>query len=184
MNFPEMSLLKGVVFFLVLLVSLYAPTKASAGGLEIAPIGGYTFSVGNEDSPNGNNLDLADSENQRIIQSQSARTGPGRFYELLYSHQLNNPRDDGTVFSGAPRLNLDIDTTQLGGAYGTEGERVNPFVAAGLGITHMSSEQGDAETWFTFSLEAGGQIPLTQNTRLRFEGTGFVTVREEGGSFF
>jgi len=184
MKFPAASLLKGLVLFLVLQVPLYAPAKAHADDLEITPIGGYTFGGGFEDSANGNSLDLADTESYGIILSLRDRSKPSGFYELLYSHQSTYLKGDGMVFSGSPRLDLEIDTIQLGGTYGTEGERVNPFVAAGIGVTHMSPEQGDAETWFSFSLGAGVKVPITQHIGLRFEGRGFATVLDGGGSIF
>lgn len=184
MKLTATPLVKGFVFFLVLLASLYAPAKASAGDMEITPIVGYIFGGGFEDSANGNTLDLADTENYGVILSLKDKSKPGGFYELLYNHQSTYLKGDGTVFSGAARLHIDIDTLQLGGTYGSEGENVNPFVAAGVGVTHMIPEQGDAETWFSFSLGAGVKIPVTENIGLRFEGRGFATVLDGNGSIF
>jgi len=184
MKFPATLLMKAFGFFLVLLASLSAPARASAGDLEITPIVGYTFGGGFENSANGNSLDLADTENYGVILNLKDQSKPGGFYELLYSHQSTNLKGDGTVFAGAARLHIDIDTLQIGGTYGTEGETVNPFVAAGVGVTHMSPEQGDAETWFSFSLGAGVKIPVTENIGLRIEGRGFATVLDGSGSIF
>ena len=169
---------------LILLASLYAPAQVWAGDLEITPIIGYVFGGGFEDSANGNRLDLADTENYGIILSLRDKSKPGGFYELLYSHQSTYLKGDGTVLSGDSRLHIDIDTIQIGGTYGTEGENVNPFVAAGVGVTHMSPEQGDAETRFSFSLGAGVKVPLSENIGLRIEGRGFATVFDGSGSLF
>jgi len=184
MKLTATSLLKGLGFILILLGSLYAPTKADAGDLEITPLVGYLFGGGFENSANGNRLDLADTENYGVILSLRDKSTPGGFYELLYSHQSTYLKGDGTVFSGAPRLEIDFDTIQLGGTYGTEGEAVNPFVAAGVGVTHMSPEQGDAETRFSFSLGAGVKIPVTKNIGLRFEGRGFATLFDGNAAIF
>jgi len=173
-----------VCFFLLFLATLFTSLDAQAGNFEVTPIIGYAFGGGLEDSTSGDTLDLADGENYGVVLGLRDKSKAGAFYEFLYSRQSTYLKGDGMSFSGDPHFDIEIDYFHLGGSYGSEGETFNPYVSAGVGVTHMSPEWGDSETRFSFSLGGGIKIPLAEHIGLRVEGRGFGTVFDGNSSIF
>ncbi|MDX2479090.1 MAG: outer membrane beta-barrel protein [Desulfuromusa sp.] len=171
-------------FFLFLLAIVVLPGAALAGDYEVTPILGYVVGGDFEDTDTGHTLDLDESENYGVILGFRDKSKPGAFYEFLYSRQSTYLKGDGIAFTGASRFDVDIDYFHLGGRYGTEGETINPYVAAGIGATHFSPEQGDSETKFSFSLGGGALVPINEHLSLRFEGRGFGTVFDNDSEIF
>ena len=174
------------LFLILFSVSLlFSLDDVQAADFEVTPLLGYTFGGHFENSENGNSLDLAEGESFGVILGlrDKSKAG-GAFYEILYSHQSTYLKGEDTIFSDNHRFDLDIDTLHLGGRYGTEGKTFNPYVAAGVGVSHFSPERGDSETKFSFSLAGGVNIPLSKHIGLRFEGRGFGAVFDAESSIF
>ena len=177
--------MRNFCFILFVITTFSSTADLHAADFEVTPTFGYTFGGSFENSENENTLDLAEGESFGVILGlrDKSKVG-GAFYEILYSHQSTYLKGDDTIFSDNHRFDLDIDTLHLGGRYGTEGKTFNPYVAAGVGVSHFSPEYGDSETKFSFSLGGGVNIPLTKHVGLRFEGRGFGTVFDAESSIF
>lgn len=163
--------------FLIMLFFLWLPLMdANAGDFEVTPIFCYTAGGSFEDSTNQNDLDLDEGESTGLILSWKDKSREGAFYELFYMHQKTSFEGDMVTFSGAHEIELDIDYLHLGGTYGSEDGRIQPFVSGGLGITHMDFQRGSSEFRFSLSLGAGLKVPITDHIKFRVEGRGFGTV--------
>jgi len=177
-------LLSGLAVFFLVFCAILAPDLARAENFEVTPILGYTFGGDFEDSLSSQSLHLGEGESYGLILGMKDRTKAGGMYELLYQRQSTRIRSQGTRFSGDDILDVAIDYFHLGGTYGVKGEAINPYAAAGVGLTHMVPERGDAETRFSFSIGGGVKVPLSERVGLRFEGRGFATVFDGRGTIF
>ena len=172
-----------VLFFLSTVVLFSNSTHAA--DFELTPLLGYTFGGSVEDSDTEDSYDFNDSENYGFILGLRDDSKAGdAFYEFLYSHQPTYLKLDDTEFSGNKQLDVDINYFHLGGRFGTDTERVNPFVAAGIGVTYFDLNGGDSETKFSFSIGGGVMVPLSKHISLRFEGRGFGTVFDSNSAVF
>ncbi len=146
---------------------------------------GYTFGGSIKDSETDDSYDFDDSVSYGVILGLRDESKAGSaFYEILYSHQSTYLKLDDTVFSGEDHLDVDINYFHFGGRYGTDGEMVNPFVVAGVGVTYFDLNGGDSETKFSFSIGGGVMVPLSKHISLRFEGRGFGTVFDNNSAVF
>ena len=178
--------MKNFCFILFTITTFFSAVDLLAADFEVTPTVGYTFGGSFENSENGNTLDLAEGESYGVIlglRDKSNLKGAA-FYEIFYNHQSTYLKGDEAIFSSNSHFNLDIDTLHFGGRYGSEGKMFNPYVAAGIGVTHFSPEHGESETKFSFSLGGGVNIPLTKHVGLRFEGRGVGTVFDAESSVF
>lgn len=180
----QSDIFRGLASLFLLLWAFTAPAQCRAAGLEVTPVFGYTFGGGFENSVTGEDLNFAEAQSYGLILDLPDRATEGGSYELLYLRQPTRLKGDSSLFSPASRFDVDIDYLHIGGTYDLAGERVNPYVAAGIGLTRMTPERGDAETRFSFSIGGGVKIPLTQHIGLRFEGRGFGTLFNGRGSIF
>lgn len=157
--------------FLIMLFLLWLPLMdANAGDFEITPIIGYTAGGSFEDTTNEDDLDLDEGESAGLILSWKDKSRDGAFYELFYMHQ------DSSFDGDTHEIDLDIDYLHIGGTYGVEDGRIQPFVSGGLGVTHMDFQSGSSEFRFSLSLGAGLKVPITDHIKFRVEGRGFGTV--------
>lgn len=175
------------IYYCLLVFTVCLPFKVSAAEVEVTPIIGYAFGGSFEGTVNETDLDFADACNFGfIIGLKDTNKSGGAYYELLYSRQSTHLKNSFYLMPPENPSNIDFDVNYLhiGGRYGTEGKRINPYVAAGIGATYFDPEQGDSETKFSFSIGAGAIVPLTERLKLRFEGRGFGTVFNGRGAIF
>ena len=177
-------LLPGLTGLALLAVTILTPASGWSAEFEMTPIVGYTFGGGFENSVNGEELNFAETESYGFVLDLEDKTKPGGNYELLFLRQPTHLRVDNSAFSGDSKFDVDINYLHLGGSYGQIDTTLNPYVAAGIGLTHMDPERGDAETRFSFSIGGGVKIPLTRRIALRLEGRGFATLFNGQGSIF
>ena len=168
----------------LLLWAILSPHPAAAEGLEVTPILGYSFGGDFDNSRTGETVNFAESESYGLILSLPDQSKYGGFYELLYLRQPTRLKEADSLFSSASKLDVDINYLHLGGSYSPLNQTVNPYVAAGIGLTHMRPEQGEAETRFSFSVGGGIKVPLTERIGLRLEGRGFATLFNGRGTIF
>ena len=177
--------MKNKLLFPLLLILFFLPGHALAGDYEITPLAGYTVGGQFDSTDSDETYDLAEKANFGVILGMRDRSrADDAFYEFLYSRQDTDFATDDATLSGDSRFNVDISYFHLGGRYGKTGGQVNPFVAAGIGATHFSPEQGDDETRFSFSLGGGLLVPLGENFSFRLEGRGFGTLFNSRGELF
>lgn len=171
-------------FLAVFILSLPLHSNAAAGDYEVTPVLGYTLGGQFESSNDLDTYDVAEDSSYGLILGLRDRSKAGAFYELLYSRQDTSFDEAGTNFADNAKFAVAINYLHLGGRYGKTGERVNPYVAAGVGVTHFIPEQGDAETRFSFSLGGGIIFPLNKHVGLRVEGRAFGSLFDSSGELF
>ncbi|MFO7577003.1 MAG: outer membrane beta-barrel protein [Pelovirga sp.] len=163
---------------------IFCPAPAAAGAMTVTPLLGYTFGGDFEQRDTGAAVDLAEGASHGILLNWRDGNRRGAFYELLYHRHETSLNGDGGALAADLDLDLESHYLHFGGTYGKEGGRINPYVAAGLGLTHLDPAQGDAKTRFSFSLGAGVRVPLSARVGLRLEGRGFATYFNDRSAIF
>ena len=177
--------MKYVVVLLFILASLTPSVSVQAADFEVTPLLGYTFGGSIKDSETDDSFDFDDSVSYGVILGLRDESKKGSaFYEILYSHQPTYLKVDDKALFEKDHLDVDINYFHFGGRFGTDGEMVNPFVVAGVGVTYFDVKGGDSETKFSFSIGGGVIVPLSDRISLRFEGRGFGTVLDNDSSAF
>ena len=111
-----------------------------------------------------------------------------RQLQLLLSHQRTRLELASTTTPGTPtELPLRVSYLHLGGVNYFEGQlSQGPYVAGGLGITHLSPRlQGtSSRVRASMNVGIGYHLPLGRALALRTELRGYVTLINSQGSFF
>jgi len=111
-----------------------------------------------------------------------------RQLQLLLSHQSTRLELAPTSAAGTPtELPLRVSYVHVGGINYFEGQvGQGPYVAGGLGITHLSPRlQGtSSRVRASMNVGIGYQFPLARSLALRTELRGYVTLINSQGSFF
>jgi len=161
------------------------PSLAAGQNFEITPMAGYRFggtlysfrtTVGGVPTAA---LEVADSAAFGVHLGYKF----GEFeFEALYARQEAGLETPG-LFTGAPVMDLTLDTFQGGGNYlfATKNAKVVPFIGFGLGFTILKPERRDLtdETRFSASFAGGAKFWLGKNVGLRVEGRYFLTVFDD-----
>ncbi len=171
-----------VVPLLAFLILLPTPVRADWGA-ELTPFAGFRFGGSFEDNTTGLDLDVDEGESFGLI--LDVRATHETEYELFYSVQKTTLQGEG-LFAGEPLFDLDIHYLHIGGTYLFPGERVRPFIGAGLGLTYFSPDGPGLDSEINFSLSLGGgvKIPISKRVGLRFEGRGFLTILPDNTDIF
>jgi hypothetical protein len=146
----------------------------------ISPFYGYRFGGEIEDATTGQSYDFEDSPAYGLILDFAPIDYPGRI-ELLWTRQDSSVDFQGNY--GLGKLDLTIDTLQLGGIaeFGSAGFR--EYVSAHVGATRADAEGSDDEVKFSFSIGAGVKAYLSKNFYLRADLRGFCNVVNSEGGF-
>lgn len=181
-DYPVCRSFRVAVPFLALLLLVPAPTRAD-WGVEITPFAGFRFGGSFEDNTTGLELDVDEGESFGLI--IDVRADHETEYELFYSVQKTQLQGEG-LFAGEPLFDLDIHYLHIGGTYLFPGERANPFIAGGLGLTYFSPDGPglDSEVYFSLSLGCGAKVPISKRVGLRFEARGFLTILPDDTDIF
>lgn len=152
-------------------------------GVEITPLIGYRFGGSFQDPNTGDTLDLDEGTSYGLAVNidHDANTQ----WEFIYSHQQSELRL-AQMFMGQRLFGLDIDYFSVGGSYIWHDPRAEPFIAAGIGITHMSPQDGglDSETKVMLQLAGGYKFPLTRNLGVRLEARAYATALDSDAEVF
>ncbi|MFA7386775.1 MAG: acyloxyacyl hydrolase [Thiohalobacteraceae bacterium] len=171
---------------LLVAVAPPAPLRAAeppGGSFQMTPLIGYRSGGSFQDEISGTDLDLdsGGSYGLAVTFDHDANTQ----WEFLYSHQDSELRLP-QPFLGQRQFGLDVDYFSAGGTYLWRNPRAQPFVSAGIGLTHMSPEdaQFDSETRLMLQLAAGYRFVLGKNVGLRIEARGYGTLVDSDTAFF
>ncbi|MBI5461136.1 MAG: outer membrane beta-barrel protein [Gammaproteobacteria bacterium] len=151
---------------------------------ELTPMIGYRSGGSFEDRDTGDTLDLDEGGNQGLIFNLDHDADTQ--WEILYSRQ-DSELQLAQPFQGQPHVDVAIYYLSFGGAYvfhDTAHPGVEPFVAAGIGLTHMSPDGLDAETRPLLSLGAGYKFFLSDNFGVRLEGRAYATALDSNAEIF
>jgi len=168
----------------LLLSSVLFPAGAGAEwGVEITPYAGYAFGGSFEDNTTGASLDVKEGGSFGLV--LDIPDTPETQYELFYGFQRTKVTGGGTL-GGETLFDLDIHYLHLGGTYMFPGEKVRPYIAGGLGATHLVPHGSglNQKTYFSISLGGGVKIPISGHVGLRFEGRGFMTILPDSTEIF
>jgi opacity protein-like surface antigen len=105
-------------------------------------------------------------------------------WELYVSRQ--EPGLDRAPENVDPELELEITHILLGGTYVGGGERVRPFLAAGIGAAHLSPDGPgyESDTVFAFGIGVGAQALPASRVGLRFEARLLGSVLDSESALF
>ncbi|HEU4516550.1 MAG TPA: outer membrane beta-barrel protein [Steroidobacteraceae bacterium] len=143
--------------------------------------GGYRIGGSLEDLETGEDRDLDDGSTFAVALELRYGKGDDRFYQLWYSLQSTEV-DDGLATHDA-----DVEYLHIGGTLPFGGwERVQPYFAAGLGVTRFSASGADTDdrTDFSGSAALGLEIPLAKHAAIRLEARGYLTLVDPDTAFF
>lgn len=149
--------------------------------LQAALHGAYRAGGGLEDRDNGDDRDLDEGAGFALAFEMRYARGDDRYFQLWYSRQ-ESEIDDGVETHDADVEYLHVGGTVPFGDY----ERVQPYFAAGLGATRLSSPAADADdrTFFSGSVGVGLDVPLARHASLRLEARGYLTATDTSSAIF
>jgi opacity protein-like surface antigen len=172
---------------LLVLLALSAPALTRAATYEaappqfqITPFVGYRV---------GGNFELADTGESVKVEDHASlalaldmRGADWSQYELFYGRQATTL--NGGSF--AP-TRVKVEYLHVGGTVAlSEEQRVQPYLAGGLGVARLTPDaaNGNDDTRFSISLALGLRMPLSQHFALRLEGRGFLTPVNTDSAIF
>ena len=163
-------------FLIVGLLGVLAATAEAADPgqyrIAVTPFIGYRTSGDFENQDSGAKVSLDDSSALGLIinaPAESVRDDAYTEWELYFSRQSAGISQAPTAVD--PSLNVEISYFLLGGTYVGPGEWVRPFLAAGIGASHLSPDKSgyDSDTLFAFGIGGGAQVFPASRVGLRLE---------------
>jgi opacity protein-like surface antigen len=167
----------------LVLMAVWFPLPAAAQNFELTPFAGYTWGGEFSDAVTGDTLKVDENNDYGLM--IDFRSDDRAQYELYLCRQSTSLKSS-QVLTGSPHFDLDIVYIHIGGTY-TEAEGpVMPYVAGGLGVTHMVPKGPGLSTETKFSISIGGGVKFyaTDHIGLRLEGRWFGTLFNGSGSVF
>ena len=155
-----------------------APPILGAANIEITPFAAYRF--GGEIEADDNalfSMDVDVDESDAFGVLLGIPVNPGLQIELLYSEQQTELVANDNLF--APQVGLtDVDVTyfHVGVTWQWHFDRVQPFVAGGLGIGRVDpGVPGTDDDRFSMNFGGGVKIMTSPHVGVRFEGRTYWT---------
>lgn len=150
--------------------------------VSLTPFVGYQIGGEFKDDDTGDKISLDDASSFGLI--INAPADDTTEYELYLSRQSVGIDQSSVPLD--PDLEIDISYIQAGGTYVFEGDPIRPFIAAGIGATHVSPDQSQysSETYFSFGLGGGVLVFPASRVGLRLEGRLLGTVIDSDSGIF
>jgi opacity protein-like surface antigen len=172
----------------LLLLALATPALADDATRHVAitPFVGYRMggSIQAEDDQQ-QDVELDDAGSLGVIINIPAETIGAEAHtqwELYYSRQSAGV--DGAPDGLPPGLEVDTSYVLAGGNYIAEGDVVQPFLAAGIGVARLSAEGAGDDSVFAFGIGAGAMLFPESRVGLRLEGRVLGAVLDSDSSLF
>jgi len=145
---------------------------------ELTPFIGYRVGGSFENADTGESIDLDEHASYGLIFNMMEKANTQ--YEFGWSHQ------DTAVDLIGGKVDLDIDSFQLGGTYLWEGNIARPFLVATIGASHYRShaEVSESDTFFAFSIGGGWKLWPMRRFGLRLEGRYYGTLIDSSSKIF
>lgn len=179
------SILLNRIYIVAILLSCSVQTFAQEQSFdfEVTPFGAYRFGGEFNESDGNFSIDVDDSESFGII--LNARHSPITQWEILYSRQETSANTTGLGLSD-PGLDMNIEYLQAGGTYLWDGDTVQPFLAATLGVSRVdiTTPGYDSDSFFSFSLGLGLRVAPTNRLGLRLEARSYGTLLDSNSDLF
>lgn len=172
-----------IVTLIPMLLCLPGQSFAQNPRMEITPMAGYRGGGEFRDPDTDETLDLDEGASAGLILNidHDANTQ----WEFMFSHQATE-LETGPAFLAQSRFDLDVTYFSAGGIYVWRDPKVEPFIGAGVGVTHMAPDdsQFDSETRALLHLVGGYKLHLTDNLGLRIEVRGYLTLMDSDAAVF
>lgn len=147
------------------LLSVLCLVSTSQARVELTPFTGYQFGGEVEDFTTGATLKFKETSNFGFILG-FGEEGSGIQTEVYFSRQETEIEGSG-AFSAASLFDLDVDYYHIGGSViVNETEKLQPFVAASLGVTHFRPGASGVSSETKFSLGIGGGVKYFVSDRV------------------
>lgn len=178
-------------FFAIILLAAHAPAlvagEAGAYRFSVTPIAGYRMGGNFDGEEEGEEVSLDDDSMLGVILNGPVQSVYGDAYtewELYFSRQ--SAGIDDAPAGVDPSLDIDITHVLAGGTYVAEGETARPFLAAGIGIAHLSPDGAgyDSDTVFAFGIGAGAHVFPASQVGLRLEARLLGAVIDSDNALF
>lgn len=178
------------ILLAILLAIVAAPAPAAEAGeyrFSVTPLLGYRMGGDFESDDTDAEVSLDDDAAVGFILNAPAEAiGEDAYteWELYFSRQSAGIED--APLEVDPTLEVDISYLLLGGTYVGPGERVRPFLAAGIGAANLSPDASgyDSDTVFAFGIGGGAQVFPTERIGLRLEVRALGAVLDSDSSIF
>ncbi len=150
---------------------------------EITPYAAYRIGGQFEEEDGSGEFELNDSNALGIMFNFYAN--PNGQYELLYGRQETEVDTQG-LFVDDPLIDMDVEYFQFGGAYLADGDKVRPFIALTLGVTHFDPQTAEfgSENFFSSSLGGGVMWNTSERLGVRLEARVYATFLEDDSTIF
>lgn len=173
--------------FIALAAALAAAPAAAAeqaarpARFQAALHAGYRDGGNLEDTATSDDRDLDAAGSLALALEMRYAPGDDRWFQLWYARQ------DTDVDDGDETHDVDVEYLHLGGTvpFGDFG-RAQPYFAAGIGATRLSSPGADVDErhYFSGSLALGLDVPLATHASLRMEARGYVSAVDSDTALF
>ena len=165
--------------YVVFIVSALFTTALQAQ-TEITPFYGYRFGGEFKDTLTRTTVNISE-ENIVGFLVNIDRDAHSQ-YEFLYSHQSS----EVTSNTATPNFDVDIDYFHFGGTALWPRDNITPFLAGGLGLTHMSPDTSGSDSATRFSFNLGGGLKWFPGKRvgIRLEARVYATLFDSGSAIF
>ena len=165
--------------YVVFIVSSLFTTTLQAQ-TEITPFYGYRFGGEFKDTFSGTKLNITEDNNAGFLVSID-RDAHAQ-YEFLYSHQSSRVKTNTAVSD----FDVDIDYFHFGGTALWPRDSITPFLAGGLGLTHMSPDTSGSDSATRFSFNLGGGLKWFPSKRvgIRLDARAYGTLFDSGSAIF
>lgn len=170
-------------FFIAMTLLLAAPAVAADELPKFQAVvnAGYRAGGSLEDVTTGEDRDFDEGTSFALALELQYARGDDRYFQLWYSRQ------ESEVDDGVETFDADIEYLHIGGTvpFGDTG-RAQPYFAAGLGATRLSSPAADTgdRTYFSGSIGVGLDVPLAKHASFRLEARGYLTLVDSDSAIF
>ena len=160
-------------------VALLTSTPVIAQNYAATPFVGYRTSSTLENATTSEEIDINETSSFGILLSMKKDATTD--YDFLFSRQNADLRQNGQTI---PNSGVRFDYYHFGGTVNYKVDNLRPFVAGGLGATHISPADSaySSETKFSLSIGGGLKVPFSQQMAARLELRGYGTIVDSSTS--
>ncbi len=170
------------VLFLAFLAPLAAAdTTDELGRYELVPFGGLR--TGGEFGTDDGDIDVDDAAT--IGLRFNARADYNTQWQIFVSHQSTELQSGG-LFAGDDVVDVDVTYLQGGGTYYLDGDTVQPYFAATMGLSRFDPDAPgfDSENFFAVSFAGGLRVLNTERFALSLEARWLGSFIESDSEIF
>lgn len=156
--------------------------QSDAGPAELTVFAGLGFG-GTFQTESEIDIKLDDDSSLGIIFDYEE--GPDTQWEVLYLRQ-DTAADTSALFTSQPSIDTEIQYLQGGGTFRGSGNRLRPYLAGTVGLTHIDPVGGNtrSDTFWSISIGVGAQLRPSKRLGFRLEGRVFGTLVDSNSAIY